>query len=242
MPIDLQNRVCIVTGAAQGLGAGVALGFARRGATVIATDAKLPTHEEVALNLEWDVTNRERATEVVEEVLAKYGRIDAFVANAGIYPRQEWSDISDADWHKVLGVNLDGTWHGCQAVAKPMTAQGYGKVVTVSSIEFNLGIGVHAHYMSAKGAIIGLTRSLARALGPSGVRVNCVMPGAVVTPTEFDIFPDRDATNKFCDERQCIPGRLTPETVEPSFAFLCSEESDAITGQVLCVDAGMTHY
>jgi 3-oxoacyl-[acyl-carrier protein] reductase len=161
---------------------------------------------------------------------------------AGWYPRHDWQEITDEVWREVLAVNLDGAWQACRAAAVPMTQQGYGKIVTVSSIEVKLGVGVHAHYDAAKAGLHGLTRSLARALGPSGVRVNCLMPGAVRTETEVHQFPDQDAVAKICAERQCLPERLLPEMIEPSFAFLCAAESDAITGQVLCVDHGFIHY
>lgn len=242
MAIDLSNRVCLITGAAQGIGAAVAHGFAHRGAAVIATDLKEPQCDDAALNLAWDVTDANRAANIVDIVMQRFGRIDALVANAGAYPRDPWHEISPDRWREVLALNLDGAWHACQAVAKPMTERGYGKIVTVSSIEVRLGVPVHAHYDAAKAGVIGLTRSLARALGPNGVRVNCLMPGAVRTESELRQFPDQQAANAFCVERQCLPARLLPDAVEPSFAFLCGAESDAVTGQVLCVDHGFIHY
>ncbi len=242
MAIDLSGRVCLITGAGQGIGAAIAQGFTARGATVVATDLEPPTLKDSALNLAWDVTQPERANAVVAEVLAAFGRLDVLVANAGYFPRQDWDQILFPDWQKVLAVNLDGVWHAAQAAAGPMCAQGYGKIVTVSSIETRLGVPVHAHYDAAKAGVIGLTRSLARALGPSGVRVNCLMPGAILTPSELLQFPDQEATAKLCAERQCLPARLVPEDIEPAFAFLSSAESDAITGQVLCADAGFIHY
>ena len=241
MSIDLTGRICLITGARQGIGAAVAEGFTRRGATVIATDLEAPSLP-VAYNCAWDVTSHTRANEVVADVLERYGRLDVLVANAGTYPRQDWSAITEEDWRTVVGINLDGAWRACQAAARPMVEQGYGKIVTVSSIEVNLGVAMHNHYDAAKAGIHGLTRSLARSLGANGVRVNCLMPGAVMTETEMSQFPDLDKTAKICDEHQCLPGRVLPEHIEPAFAFLCSAESDVITGQVLCADAGWIHY
>lgn len=242
MPIDLTNKVCLVTGTAQGIGASIVQGFAARGAIVVATDIAAPTHEAAALNLAWDVTDAARAVAVVEEVLARFGRLDCLIANAGAYPRESWDSISPDRWREIIAINLDGTWHACQAAAKPMTAQGYGKIVTVTSIEIRLGVAVHAHYDAAKAGVVGLTRSLARAVGPSGVRVNCLMPGGVLTEGELKQFPDREAVNAVCAAAQCLPARLMPAGLEPVFAFLCSEESDAITGQVVNVDHGWIHY
>lgn len=242
MAIDLTGRVCLITGAGQGIGAAVVRGFAQRGATVVATDVAVPSHQAASLNLAWDVTSEQRATEVVDEVVRRFGRLDCLVANAGVYPREDWDTISPDGWRHVLSINLDGTWHACQAAARPMTARGYGKIVTVSSIEVRLGIAVHAHYDASKAGVIGLTRSLSRALGPAGVRVNCLMPGAVLTEGELRDFPDQQAVAELCAKVQSLPARLLPAAVEPSFAFLCSEESDAITGQVMNVDHGFIHY
>lgn len=242
MTLSLKDRVCIITGAGQGIGEGIARGFARRGAIVIATSLEAPTIDEAAMNLQWDVADPQQAKAIMQQVVDRFGRVDALVTNAGIYPRQPWDEISAEDWHRVMSVNIDGTWHPIQAAAHHMTKQGYGKIVTVTSVEVRMGVPVHAHYDTTKAGVIGMTRSMARALGPRGVRVNALMPGAILTPTELIQFPDQEASTKRVNERQCIPDRLLPEDIEPAFAFLCAAESDAITGQVLCVDKGLIHY
>ena len=242
MAIDLSEKVCVITGAGQGIGEALARGFAKRGAQVVATSRSTPDIEEAALCLPWEVSEEARAEEVMTEVMARFGRVDAFVANAAIMPRQEWQEITPQGWREVIAANLDGAWWGAQAAARAMAGQGGGKIVFVSSIEVELGVAVHCHYDATKAALIGLTRSLARAVGASGVRVNCVMVGAVQTVGELRQFPDQEAVARWCDERQCIPGRLQPEDMEPTFAFLCSAESDAITGQVICADYGLVHW
>ena len=233
MAIDLSGKVCVISGAGQGIGRAVAEGFARRGALVVATSRRLPEVPEAALQLEWEVSDANRATEIMQEVAERFGRIDAFVANAALMPRETWDEVSPQSWREVLTANLDGAWHGAQAAARYMTQAGGGKIVFVSSVEFELGVALHCHYDASKAALIGLTRSLARAVGPHGVRVNCVMPGAVQTPSEQRQFPDQEALARWCDERQCIAGRVQPEEIEPVFAFLCSDESNSITGQAL---------
>lgn len=241
MAISLQDRVCVVTGAAQGIGAAVVRGFAKRGAKVVATDVQPPDLPEAAMSLAWDVTDPEAAKRVMQAVLEKFGRVDAFVANAGIYPPKNIEDVTPDDWQKVIRVNLDGAFYGAQAAGEAMKLAGYGKIVLVSSIQVQIAPAVQTPYVSSKAGIIGMARSMSRAFGPSGVRVNVVMPGAVRTPTEDDIF-DPAVVAKWVAENQAINERIEPEDIEPSFAFLCSSESDAVTGQVLCVDLGVIGY
>lgn len=240
--ISLQGRVCVVTGAGRGIGRAVAEGFVKRGAIVVATDLQAPQVVGCHLHLAWDVAQPEAAERVLQRVAEQFGRIDVLVANAGIYPRQPWDEISLDDWEGVRSINLDGAWYGARAAAKIMQRQGYGKIVLVSSIEVEFGTDVHIHYTTSKAAIIGLTRSLARALGRNGVRVNAIMPGAVRTEGERELVADEGLVARKVAKKQCLPDRVSPEQVEPSFAFLCSEESDAVTGQVLCVDNGFVHY
>jgi 3-oxoacyl-[acyl-carrier protein] reductase len=240
--IDLNGKVCVITGAGAGIGEQLARGFALRGARVVATDVAAPAIAGTAECLPWDVTDAPRASEVIDHVIAKFGRIDAFIANAGIMPRQAWSQLTPGDFRRVIAVNLEGAWHGAQAAAREMTRQGHGKIVFVSSVEVLLGVPAHVHYDASKAGIIGMTRALARAVGPQGVRVNCVMPGAVQTAGELREFPDQTALAVELAGRQCLPGRLSPAAIEPVFAFLCSAESDSITGQVLCADHGLAHY
>jgi len=240
--IDLNQKVCLVTGAGEGIGAGIVRGFARRGARVVATDIQTPQHAEAEMNLAYNVSDAARASQVVEETVRRCGRLDAFVANAGVMTRQRWDEISPDDWRDMMRVNLDGAWHGAQAAARVMKEQGSGKIVFVSSVEILMGVADHCHYDATKAALIGLTRSLAHAVGKDGVRVNCVMPGAVQTEGEARFFPDQESLAQTLAERQCLPHRLTPDGIEPVFAFLCSSESDCISGQVICADHGLVHW
>jgi 3-oxoacyl-[acyl-carrier protein] reductase len=242
MPIDLKDRVCVITGAARGIGKAVAEGFAARGAVVVTTDLAPPDCSGAASALAWNVTEPQAAQDVITEVLRRFGRIDAFVANAGIDPRQPWETLDAQQWRQVLETDLDSAWFGAQAAGAAMKLRGYGKIVLVSSIMTVLGGGERPAYVTAKAGLIGLGRSLARAMGHDGIRVNIVMPGAVQTERELQLFPDQGALRRLVDERQCIPGRIIPADIEPTFAFLCSSESDAITGQVVCVDLGWVHY
>jgi 3-oxoacyl-[acyl-carrier protein] reductase len=170
-----------------------------------------------------------------------FGRVDAFIANAGIYPRKAVAEMTPENWRQVMAINLEGAFFGAQAAAELMKPAGYGKIVLVSSIQVELGVPLQSHYVAAKAGIIGMARSLSRALGPDGIRVNVIMPGAVHTEMEEKMF-DPAMVAKWVAEHQAINVRIEPEDIEPSFAFLCSSESDAITGQVLCVDLGVVGY
>ena len=242
MSIDLSQRVCVITGADRGIGRALVRGFARRGALAVATDIEPPTIPEAAASLAYDVTEPDRAKVVMDEIGSRFGHIDAFVANAGVYPRAPWNQLTPTQWRRVLSVNLDGAWFGAQAAARHMVLRGYGKIVLVTSTQVQTGFAECAHYNAAKAGIIGLTRALARALGEHRIRVNAVMPGAVRTETELHMLPDQDQVAKTLDAAQAIKGRIEPEMIEPVFAYLCSEESDVMTGQVLYADHGWHCY
>jgi len=242
MAIDLTDRVCVVTGAARGIGAAVVRGFAERGAKAIATDINLPAIETAAANLTWDVTDHKAAEQTVKQIVNQHGRLDAFIANAGYYPLSNWDEITYDSWHKIMDINLHGAWYGVRAAADAMVKQGYGKIVIVSSIQVDAGPTQQIPYTIAKSGLIGMTRCMSRALGGHGVRVNAILPGAVLTEGELELGLDQEQTRENMAKAQCLPDRLLPEGVEPTFAFLCSSESDAITGQAICVDHGLIHW
>lgn len=251
--IRLDGRVALITGAARGIGAGVAIGFAQRGAQVVLTgrqpDGEPPASWEqarqynpTALYRRLDVTDFDRACAVAQEVTELFGRLDILVNNAGIYPRKPFLEMDPAEWHQVIDVNLHGCFNCAKAVVPQMVRQQYGKIINVGSIEFLLGDPNLTHYITSKGGLIGFTRSLARDLGKYGIRVNCILPGAVLTEGELLLFPDQERIAQILNEKQCLPGRIRPADIEPAFAFLASGESDSITGQSLNVDQGWVYW
>jgi 3-oxoacyl-[acyl-carrier protein] reductase len=191
--------------------------------------------------MQLDVTKADEVRAAVEATVAHYGRIDVWVNNAGIYPRKRADEMTFADWRQVLDTNLDGVWRCCEAVIPHLKRQRGGVIINVGSIVLRLGQGELTHYLASKGGIVGLTRGLARDLGPHGIRVNCVHLGAVQTEGEARRFSDESAVLKRVEETQALRGRLTPATVEPVFAFLASSDSRDITGQCLTVDRGWSH-
>jgi 3-oxoacyl-[acyl-carrier protein] reductase len=244
MAIELTDLVCVVTGAGEGVGRGLVHGFLKRGAKVVAGVRNLEKSAGAvapAWAVQLDVTKADEVRRAVDDIIARHGRIDVWINNAGIYPRQPADEMTFADWRKILDTNLDGAWRCCEAVMPHLKRQQGGVIINVGSIQLRLGTGRLVHYLASKGGLVGLTRGLARDLGPHGIRANCVHLGAVLTEGELRLFPDQEAVRRLLEEKQALRGRLTPETVEPVFAFLASADSQDITGQCLTVDRGWTH-
>jgi 3-oxoacyl-[acyl-carrier protein] reductase len=243
MAIELTDLVCVVTGAGEGVGRGLVHGFHQRGAKVVAGVRQM--QESAAVAPAWavpmDVTNTDEVNSAVQEIVARHGRIDVWINNAGIYPRKPAGEMTFHDWRTLLDVNLDGAWRCCEAVIPHFKRQRSGVIINVGSVALRLGMANLAHYLASKGGIVGLTRGLARDLGPFGIRANCVHLGAVQTEGELRLFPDQVGLQKTLEEKQALPGRQTVETIEPVFAFLASADSRDVTGQCLTVDRGWTH-
>jgi 3-oxoacyl-[acyl-carrier protein] reductase len=251
--ISLEGRAAVITGAKQGIGAGVAIGFARRGARVALWDIapeedaeetlrKVREHCPDALYVQVDVVDPEAAKAAARATLERFGQVDILVNNAGIYPTVPFLEMSFEEWRRVVDVSLCGSWACAKAVVPDMVRRGYGKIINVSSIQFLLASPDLSHYVSAKAGVLGLTRALARELGKHGIRVNSVMPGAIRTESELRHFPEQQELERVLNEKQCLPGRIGPEDIEPTFAFLAAPESDPITGQAINVDHGWVFW
>lgn len=244
MAIDLTGKVCLITGADEGLGHGTALGFLKRGAHVAAgllNPEKSAARLAPAFTVPMDVTNPEQVDSAIAAVIAHFGRIDVLINNAGIYPRLPADQMTFEDYQKLREVNLDGSWRCCLGVIPQMKKQGSGVIINTGSITLRMGMANLSHYESTKGGILGMTRGLARDLGQYGIRVNCLHLGAVKTEGEERLGVDPVKQLAGLEAKQSLRGRLTPETVEPTFAFFASDESGDITGQSLTVDRGWVH-
>lgn len=242
MKTNLSCKVVLITGADTGIGRSLVHEMAARGAKVAAGLFSMNNRKhlpEDALALPMDVTDEKQITKAVSKILKMHGHIDALINNAGIDPRTAPLEISGPAWRNVLDVNLDGAWRCCQAVMEPMIAQKHGAIINVGSIAHQAALANLAHYHTAKAGLEGLTRALARDLGVHGIRVNCLRIGAVQVPKESDLGTPEEIL-ELVNARQCIPGRLTPESIAPVFAFFASEESADITGQCITVDRGWT--
>jgi NAD(P)-dependent dehydrogenase (short-subunit alcohol dehydrogenase family) len=190
-----------------------------------------------AVALECDVSDA-KAVEQMASAAAELGGADVLVNNAAMVPeRQAWHDIAEADWERLFAVNVKGYWLCARAMREQMVSRGGGSIVNLSSIVWLLGFEELAAYVSSKAAVVGLTRALARELGPFGIRVNAIAPGAFPTRAE-EIHPDPEGYSRFVLSQQALKRRGRPEDIANSVAFLAGESSSFITGQTLVVDGG----
>ena len=234
----MQNRVALVTGAATGIGEGIARLFASMGAKVILLDRDAARNEATARSIDGAqaVTLDVCDGVAVDAAVRNVGRVDVLVNNAGIFPRRKFVDITEAEWDQMQNVNLKSMFHCIKAVAPGMIARGSGKIVNISSVTFHLGTSELSHYVASKGGVIGLTRSLAREFGEHNVHVNCITPGAI--NTESEKYFVNDEAVRFMVSQQCLKRRIVPLDIARAVLFLASDLSDGLTGQTLNVDGG----
>jgi len=233
----LNHKICIVTGAAQGIGAATVKKFADEGATVIACDRRIGPVEGAASTFAVDVTDRSQLDAMVAAVLAQHGRIDVLVNNAGITQDARLQKMTLAQFDAVIDVNLRGVFHCAQAVADAMVQQRSGVILNASSVVGIYGNFGQTNYAASKFGVIGFTKTWSRELGPKGIRVNAVAPGFVDTPILATI-PDKVLQHM---KDQVPLGRLArAEEVANVYAFLASDEASYINGAVIEVSGGMT--
>lgn len=249
---DLSKRVAIVTGAGQGIGRAYALGFAKAGMRVAIAEidaaraATVVKEIEVAGGVSLAVTTDVAETRSVEAMVAatleRFGQIDVLVNNAAIHvslERRPFWEIPDEEWDAVMRVNIGGYFRAARAVVPAMRRAGWGRIINISSAATLIGLPNYLHYVTTKSAAIGMSRSMARELGGSGVTVNAVLPGQILTeipnPGQSDELVERVLS------RQIVPRSGTPEDVMGLLLYLSSPASDFVTGQSFVVDGGLAH-
>jgi glucose 1-dehydrogenase len=251
--MKLQGKTAIVTGAATGIGTGIARRFAEEGACVVVDylsrdDRARAVVEEVekdggtALAVRADVTDPGDVASLVEQAVRAFGRLDILVNNAGMEKRMPFLDTPLDLWQKVMSVDLTGPWIGAQCAARQMVAQGGGgRIINISSVHEDLPMPTNAPYCAAKGGLRMLMRTLALELAPHGITVNNIGPGAIDTPMDADLKKDQDKYQALLAE---IPlGRMgKPADVAAVACFLASDEGGYVTGSTYFVDGGLIRY
>jgi 2-hydroxycyclohexanecarboxyl-CoA dehydrogenase len=249
VPEQPPSRVAVVTGGASGMGRSICEQLAARGHRVgvldIDGDSAQRAAEElratgaIALASPTDVADRDSVDESFATVRSELGPVEILVTSAGITAFDDFTAISSESWHRVLEVNLTGTFHCVQAAVPDMVAARWGRIVTISSSSAQRGSPRMAHYVASKGGVIALTKSLAREFAPCGITVNNIPPSGIDTPMARQ---SQAAGHVQSDEKMiaAIPvGRLgTGDDIAAACVFLCSEEAGYITGQVLGVNGG----
>ncbi len=243
----LNNKVSIITGAAQGIGLATALKFATEGARVVVCDMKQSAVDEAvaqcqalgaeAVGFVMDVTQRDMVDAVVAQVKERFGRIDVLVNNAGITQDARLQKMTLEQFDKVIDVNLRGVFHCTQAVADTMVAQGSGAILNASSVVGIYGNFGQTNYAATKFGVIGFTKTWSRELGPKGVRVNAVAPGFVATPI-LSTIPDKVIAEM--ESRVPLKRLGRADEIANVYAFLASDEASYVNGAVLEVSGGMT--
>jgi len=240
------NKTVLITGASRGIGSAIAKVFSENNYNVIinylnSEKNALELEEEInemgysATAIKADVSDSKQVEEMIEKCVLKYGGVDVLVNNAGISEQKLFTDITEEQWDNMLNVHVKGTYNCCQSVLPYMLEKKQGKIINISSIWGITGASCEVHYSTAKAAIIGFTKALAKELGPSGIQVNCVAPGII--DTDMNTFLDTDETQTLIDATPLMRfGK--PEEIAYAVLYLASKQANFITGQVLSPNGG----
>jgi 3-oxoacyl-[acyl-carrier protein] reductase len=249
--LRLENRAAIVTGGGHGIGRAYCLRLAKEGAAVVVADIDLSGAEETrklveqdggrALAVRVDVGDEQSTLAMAEATMRAYGKVDILVNNAAVFAtipisRVSFEKVPLDEWDKVMLVNLKGMWLCCRAVAPYMKKQNYGKIVNISSGSIFSGQGMRIHYVTSKAGVVGFTRTLARELGDFSITVNTLTPGSTLSEPQ-----DNAKAVEFRQSgvaTRCLKRVQIPEDLVGAMIFLCSSESDFMTGQTMVVDGG----
>lgn len=243
----LKDKIALVTGAAQGIGAAIAARLVADGASVVIADLNGPGAEATAARIgaaaayATDIADPQAVADLFAEIGARWGALDVLVNNASIVPFTAWDDVDLAHWRRIIDVNLTGTFIVTRAATDQMRKAGrQGRVISIASNTFFAGTPNMAAYVAAKGGVIGFTRALATELGIHGITANAVTPG-LIESDGVKASPHNNAFD-FVGMLQAIKGRGQPEHVADVVAFLASDDARWITGQTINVDAGMVRW
>jgi NAD(P)-dependent dehydrogenase (short-subunit alcohol dehydrogenase family) len=249
MPGRVDGRVCVVTGAAQGIGATYARALAEEGAKIVVSDIDdaAGVAEEInaaggeAAAILCDVSDWDACQALVAQTVERFGRIDVLVNNAAIFgtlDRASIDEISPELFDRVLKVNVGGTFLCTKAAVPAMREQGYGKIINISTSRIFAGLPFYLHYDASKGAVFGMTRAMAKELGDAGIRVNAIAPGSTMSENVKARTDWRDGGPAAKLAGRSLKRLQDPEDLIGACIFLASGESDFVTGQTIVVDGG----
>lgn len=249
--MQLENKVAIVTGAARGLGRAYAEALAAEGAAVLAADlnecddtvAAIAAAGGQATATQVDVADGQSCEAMASLALDAFGRVDILINNAALYAGLKgarFEQLDEAQWDRVMQVNIKGTWLTSRAVVAPMRASGNGgSIINIASLAAVFGLPYGLDYVASKAAVIGMTRGMARELGPDHIRVNAVAPSAVMTEGTEEFFGDKfEKAKTVIAANQLIPRNLETEDLTGTIIYLASDASRFVTGQTHMVDGG----
>ncbi len=242
------KKTVVITGASKGIGAHMAIYFAENGWNVVigynnSAESAFLLRNSLTQNghsvyaHKVNVTNKLEAELLIKEAIYKFGKVDVLINNAGVSSQKLFTEISEHEWNTMLDVNLTGTFNCCQAVLPHMISNKNGKIINISSVWGITGASCETHYSASKAGIIGLTKALAKEMGPSGITVNCIAPGIIDTQMNAHLTPDELAD--FVNDLPISRIGNTLEVAKTAY-FLASDGADYITGQTLAVDGGLT--
>ncbi len=241
------TRIALVTGGARGIGKATALALAGRGVLTLIADINHEAAGETAAEIERtsgvaafahgvDLSKIEEIAKLVEAIIARHGRLDILVNNAGILTNTQYAEVDEAEWDRVMNINLKSVFFLTRQAIRPMRAQGWGRIVSLSSMAGRSGgISAGTAYVASKAAIVGLTRHLAKQVAQDGITVNAVAPGTIQTEM-LDSFTEADLD---AIRKTILVGRLgKPQEIAETIAFLASDAAAFITGAVIDVNGG----
>lgn len=247
--VTLGGQVAVVTGGARAIGREISRTLAEMGATVVSLDlsnsadtvAEINAAGGVATGIRCDVTDEARVDAAIAEVVTDFDRIDVLINNAGIFSTMErrpfWEMPSD-EWDLMMRVNVRSVYLVSKAASAPMRGARKGRIVNIASNVFSFGMPDFMHYVASKGAVVGMTRSMARELGPYGIAVNAVSPGLVTTEVTEETVPSE--YRKQVANNQCLAEAIVPSDIAQAVAYLASSSARLVTGQTLMVNGGAT--
>lgn len=250
---SVKDRVVIVTGAGQGIGREYARQFAAAGALPVVADYNAASAESVAgeiasaggeaLAVQVDVGDERSVADMAAAVRRRFGRVDALINNAAVFAtlqKRVFDKIPLDEWERVMRVNVTGSFLCARAVVPAMREARWGRIVNISSDSVPRGAPNYLHYVTSKAAVIGMTNAMARELGPDGITVNCIRPGAVATEVERAVNPTMERRVQLLAE-QCLRKGQEPADLVGLAMFLATPAASFITGQTIACDGGYTH-